>query len=452
MARASITRSTSIRIAALYITIFLLSLLGANITSYNMISAYLYERLNSSVRERFQEISVAYEARGLSGATAMIASHGLTLTAEHSVYTLLSKDGGVLAGKTGFADVPLGFSTRTPTYHNESLANYRLFREELGDGYDLVAGLSYDDTDRLRKIALFSFGYATAIVLALGLGSGAVLAFRTRRRIAALSDTMKAFGAGELATRLPVSPRNDDIDTLACEINSTLVQLESSIAAMKQVTTDIAHDLKTPIGRLLLLLEAALDSPDQASAETHIATAMDEVTQIANTFEALLRISHISSGARTSRFVSLDPYEIIKDICEIYQPIAEDAGRSIHLEPEDRASRFAISADRDLLRQMCVNLVVNAIRHTHEGASIRLGVKYSQGSCSILIADTGPGIPAEERHKVFKRFYQLEKSRTTEGTGLGLSLVKAISDFHEASISLTDNAPGLVVEIKFSQA
>ncbi len=451
MARASIARSTSLRVAALYVAFFLVSLLGANVTSYNLIAAYLYERLDSSVGERFEEISSAYEQRGIDGAKAMIASHGATKAAQHTVYTVMTPGGAVVAGSGQYSDLPYGYSTRAPSCHDQSLTNYRFFRGTLGE-YDLVVGVSYDDTDRLRKIALISFGCGSAIVLALGLGSGAWFAFRTRSRIASLTGRMKAVGAGELSTRLPVSTRKDEIDTLACEVNSALVQLESSVAAMKQVTTDIAHDLKTPIGRLLLLLEAALDSADRDSAELHIATAMDEVRQIASTFEALLRISQISSGARNSRLVSLHPDEIIREIYEIYQPIAEDAGRRMELAQQDRVNRFAITADRDLLRQLCVNLVANAIRHTHDGAGIRMGVKYSEDTCSIFVADTGPGIPTEERQKVFKRFYRLEKSRTTEGTGLGLSLVKAISDFHEASISLSDNAPGLLVEVKFHRA
>lgn len=199
MVNASITRSTSIRLAAFYISLFLLSFLGANAVGYNMVAAYLYERLDSNVMERFREIAAAYDKNGIDGAAAMIRSHGAAIRGQETLYVLRDAGNAVLAGNVDMAEVSPGFSTRAPTSHDRTLTNYRLYRKNL-DQYDLTVGVSYDDTNRLRWIALVSFGWATAIVLAVGLGGGAVLAFRTRRRIARLSQAMQAVGAGELAT------------------------------------------------------------------------------------------------------------------------------------------------------------------------------------------------------------------------------------------------------------
>lgn len=218
---------------------------------------------------------------------------------------------------------------------------------------------------------------------------------------------------------------------------------------MTQVTTDIAHDLKTPIGRLFLTLETASECKDQASARPLIELAMDEVARITATFEGLLRISQIESGARRSRFAKVDLAALVRDIDDIYRDIVEDSGRSLHFS-QDKANMPAfVWGDIDLLKQMCVNLVVNAMRHTQEGARIVIGVRVRACSCVVIVGDNGPGIPEQERHKVFKRFYRLEKSRTTEGTGLGLSLVKAVADIHGAGISLGDNKPGLIVSVAF---
>lgn len=447
MRNASITRSTAIRLAAFYISLFLLSFLGANVVAYNMVATYLYERLDANVMERFREITSAYETGGIDGAVAMVQSHGPAIRGQETLYALKDSDNTVLAGNFDLVDVPPGFSTRAPTSHNRTLTNYRLFRRSLGD-YDLTVGVSYDDTNQLRRIALVSFGWATAIVLAAGLGAGAVLAFRTRRRIARLSAAMRAVGAGELSTRLPVSSRRDDIDALALEVNHALGQLQASVSAMTQVTTDIAHDLKTPIGRLFLTLEAASES-DHRSTQPLILKAMDEVQRITGTFEGLLRISQIESGARRSRFARVDLSALVTDIYEIYRDIAEDGGRSLYLTTDRSAASHFVWGDADLLKQMCVNLVVNAMRHTHEGARIVIGVFARSEFCTVVVADNGPGIPEGERHRVFKRFYRLEKSRTSEGTGLGLSLVKAIADIHGASIALKDNNPGLVVSVAF---
>lgn len=448
MVNASITRSTSIRLAAFYVSLFLLSFLGANVVAYNMVATYLYERLDSNVMERFREIASAYDSSGIDGAAAMVESHGPAIRGQETLYTLKEPSNTVLAGNIDMVDVPPGFSTRAPTSHERTLSNYRLYRKNLGN-YDLTVGVSYDDTNRLRWIALVSFGWATAIVLAVGLGGGAILAVRTRRRITRLSEAMKAVGAGELSTRLPVSSRCDDIDALASEVNDALKQLQASVTTMTQVTTDIAHDLKTPIGRLFLTLEAAFECKEQASAQSLIGKAMDEVDRITGTFEGLLRISQIESGARRLRFARIDLLALVTDIYDIYRDIVEDAGRSLCLSNDTMGAACFVWGDADFLKQMCVNLVVNAMRHTPEGARIAIGIIPRSSSCTVFVNDNGPGIPEEERQRVFKRFYRLEKSRTTQGTGLGLSLVKAISDVHGASIALTDHNPGLVVSVSF---
>lgn len=444
-----LVRSTPFRLAALYVALFLASLSGGNVVAYNMVAAYLYERLDSHVMERYREIQSAYEARGIEGAAAMIGSHGPAIRGQETLYLLRSSDGEFLAGNFRVPSVPQGFSTFTGENEDGSTTNYRLYRGSLGE-LQLVIGVNYDDTNRLRRIALLSFGWATAVVLGAGLGGGALLAFRTRRRIATLSATMKLVGAGQLGTRLPVSARQDDLDVLATEVNVSLKQLEATVAAMKQVTTDIAHDLKTPIGRLCLTLEDAIDkSGSDTAARLRLEGALAEVLQISSTFEALLRISQIEAGARRGRFGLVSLELLLGEMYEIHEPIADEAGKQLSLLPGGDRGGSEVWGDEDLLRQMCANLIANAIRHTQKGAIIRLASGCHQGRPFLMVADNGPGIPEAERTKVFKRFYRLEKSRTTEGTGLGLSLVKAVADLHGGHVILTDRAPGLAVRVVF---
>ncbi|MCO6386672.1 HAMP domain-containing sensor histidine kinase [Aliihoeflea sp. 40Bstr573] len=452
MRLGKLARSTPFRLAALYVLLFILSLSGGNVVAYNMVAAYLYERLDSHVMERYREIESAYEARGIDGAAAMIGSHGPAIRGQETLYLLRGVQGEFIAGNFRVPAVPTGFSTFTAEVEGGSSTNYRLYRGGLGD-QQLVVGVSYDDTNRLRWIALVSFGWATAIVLGAGLGGGALLAFRTRRRIAVLSDTMKLVGEGHLGTRLPVSARQDDLDLLAVDVNSALEQLETSVAAMKQVTTDIAHDLKTPIGRLYLTLEDAIEKvADDATAKAVLETAVGEVLQISGTFEALLRISQIEAGARRRNFAPVRLDALVEEMLEIHQPIAEESGKQLSLLPGRGPSGSEISGDHDLLRQMCANLLANAIRHTPYGARIALASGLERNRPFLIVADNGPGIPEAERQKVFKRFYRLDKSRTSEGTGLGLSLVKAVADLHGADIVLSDRSPGLAVRVVFPAA
>jgi signal transduction histidine kinase len=445
MRRGSITRSTSLRLAALYMALFLQSYLGANLIAYNLVASYLNERLDSHVLERFREIETAFAARGIEGAMAMITSHGPAIRGEETLYILRDRSGLVLAGNSDHVAASPGFSTLEATDQHQT--NYRLYRQALGPN-DLTVGISYDDTNRLRAITLTSFGWATAIVLVIGVGGGTVLALRTRRRIAHLSQVMQLVGAGELSRRLPISRTTDDIDALAGEVNVALAQLEASVDAMKQVTTDVAHDLKTPIGRLYLLLEAARDADGEISRPM-IATAMDEVRMITATFDALLRISQIEAGARKDRFTDVDIQELIEALADIYGDIAADEGRTLRVVRGRRTEALMVLGDAELLKQMLANLLSNAIRHTPRGARIDLACFVNKGRVCIAVADNGPGVPAAERLNIFKRFYRLEKSRTSEGSGLGLSLVKAIAELHAAAITLADNHPGLLVRVIF---
>ncbi|PSM19851.1 HAMP domain-containing sensor histidine kinase [Nitratireductor sp. StC3] len=447
MSQGSIARTTSFRLAILYLALFLVCYLGVNLVAYNMVASHLSQRLDSHVMERFREIQTAFDKRGLAGASAMIENHGPAIRGQETIYSLRAPDGTLLAGNIDITDASPGFSTLDASNHNAIPVNYRLYRNALGPA-ELIIGVSYDDTNSLRSIALTSFGWATAILLATGLGGGAFLALRTRKRIAALSAVMREVASGKLSTRLPVSSRMDDIDALAEEVNVSLAYLEASVNAMRQVTTDIAHDLKTPISRLFLLLEAAAQASTLSAAHPLIQTALTDIRAITATFDALLRISQIEAGVQRQRFRRINVNELLQDVFEVYADIAGNNDRHIRLAME-RGGQTMLRGDPDLLRQMLANLVQNAISHTPPGSQIEIGSETQKGEVVVVVKDNGPGIPVEERLNVLKRFYRLDKSRRTEGSGLGLSMVKAISDLHGATLHLADNKPGLAVHIRF---
>lgn len=448
MPAGSLFKSTAVRLAILYIALFVIASLLANIAAYQMVVRFLDERLNASVMERYREITTAYEARGLGGAVQMIESHGPAIRGQETVYTL-RRAGEPIAGNSDLSDVPEGFSTLRPEDQSGSAPLYKLFKGPLGDN-DLVVGISYDDTDRLAHIVLASFGWATAIILVVGMTGAAILAYRTRKRIFALSETAHAIGHGALSKRLPVSSRMDDIDILSREVNIALSRLEMSVVTLKQVSTDIAHDLKTPIGRTFLMLEDALQSDETGAMRDGIEAALAELASIAKTFDALLRIAQLESQSRTAKFTVFDLKPLVDDLYEIYDATASEAGYSLTLD--STAAACWIEGDPDLIRQLLANLLANAMRHTPAGSQIVLGLSHRSGLIHVSVADNGPGIPPADHARVFDRFYRVEKSRTTAGTGLGLSLVKAIADLHGARMTLFDNAPGLRVVAEFLEA
>jgi signal transduction histidine kinase len=235
-------------------------------------------------------------------------------------------------------------------------------------------------------------------------------------------------------------------------MNRALDRLSGLVEGMRQVSTDIAHDLKTPLNRLKMTVEQAIQQSE--SGQETLALLLEaraEADHINATFEALLRVSQIEAGARKTRFKRVDLSAIVASVAEIYGDVAIDNGQSIQFDPSSSPSQW-VQGDPELLTQMFVNIVENAITHCPAGTVIAIGSSVDGNSPRAVVADNGPGIPPEERELVFRRLYRLDKSRTTPGSGLGLSLVKAIAELHGALVLLEDNQPGLTVVVQFPEA
>lgn len=232
-------------------------------------------------------------------------------------------------------------------------------------------------------------------------------------------------------------------------MNDALSRLCGLVEGMRQVSTDIAHDLKTPLNRLRLTIEQAILRQEHAAdVEDLLLDAREESDRINGTFEALLRISQLEAGARKTRFKAIDLGDVINSVAEIYADVAEDNMQTLTLSPR-MPGRYLVNGDRELLTQLFVNLVENAITHCPANTVIGMSLIFSEVGYRASVFDNGTGIPKYERDLVFRRLYRLDKSRTTPGNGLGLSLVKAIADLHSAGIFLEDNKPGLRVGLDF---
>ena len=442
-------RSTPFRLAVAFAFLFVCAFLLSGFVTFNLIKKELDARYDSQTKELFQVISQTYGDSDIQDVIDATLMHIAATANKRNIFLLQAADGKILAANVPLLSVPDGWSRRPGAdFGIRGGFAYRIYAGSVGPDR-LIVGTNNEEIDELQEIVVASFGWALLVVIALAIGAGALIASRAQRRLDAVRDTMGRVSHGELSARIPLLGQGDDLDLLSRDVNVALERLSLAVESMRQVSADIAHDLKTPLNHLRMTLEdAGLKQAKGEPVGPELELAMAEAGQIDETFEALLRISQIESGARKSRFSSVNLSDVLSSLVEVYGDVAEDSGQQLIFTFE-AGGASVVFGDRDLLTQMYANLIENAIRHAGAGADIRLRLFVQGESVRTTLEDTGPGIPKDEHAKVFRRLYRLEKSRTSAGTGLGLSLVKAIADLHGATIWLEDAAPGLRVILAY---
>ena len=315
------------------------------------------------------------------------------------------------------------------------------------DGSRLLVGRDLTDQstliDRIRRLFLLGFGLLSLTGLAGGLMASRLML----TRITEITDTSSTIMGGDLSRRVPLSGSDDEFDHLASNLNAMLERIEQLVAAMREVSDNIAHDLKTPLSRLRSRAEAAMRDPtDTAAHADGLARVIDDADAIIQTFNALLLIARLEAGAVDNSAETFDLNQLLGDVAELYEPVADEAGQRLTRLPGEPA---LISANRQLIGQALANLIDNAIKYGMPLASgegeITVGLDVTANAVRIVVGDRGPGIPAADRARVARRFVRLDQSRTKPGTGLGLSLVAAVARLHAGTMQLEDNGPGLRV-------
>ncbi|MDE1939299.1 MAG: HAMP domain-containing histidine kinase, partial [Alphaproteobacteria bacterium] len=317
----------------------------------------------------------------------------------------------------------------------------------LTGGYCLLVGDDIGKIGKFGSLILDSFGWVFLLTVTMAVAGGFFLSSRVLRRIEAISRTAEAIIEGDISRRIPRREAPDDLDRLAATLNRMLDRTTTLMESLRHVSNDVAHDLRTPLGRLRHSLEEARRnalSPEEY--RTAIDKAVSEVDSILDTFGAILRIAQIESGSRRTGFQDLLLSDLAMDVCETFAPSMEDAGKKLHTEVQHD---LWIHGDRELLVQALANLLENAIAHTPADAAVTVALKRGRDGVNLSVADNGCGVPEAERERIFKRFYRLERSRTMAGNGLGLSIVAAVAELHGAKISASDNQPGLKINIAF---
>ena len=315
----------------------------------------------------------------------------------------------------------------------------------LSDGRRVVIGNDLDAVEEMTASILRALGLALIPAIALSLVIGSVLAKRAQSRIASMHQAIAEIMQGHLGERLPVRGTSDNLDRLATGVNRMLDEIENLVEAVRGVGDNIAHDLRTPLTRVRTRLERGREELHTVEA---LADCMDRailsVDQALAVVSAVLRIGQIQHHARRAQFGPIDLSSIAQDAFELYEPLAEERGLRLELQAAQPAT---ITGDSDLLLEATGNLLENACKFAPPGSTVALQVLAVDGLFILRVEDHGPGIPLEERERVLRRFYRSEKSRTIEGSGLGLSLVAAVADLHGFSLTIGDAAPGCVVDL-----
>ena len=447
-------KSASFRLAAAYAALFTTSVIVLAAVIYFLVTSQVDSEFRARIAGEASTLRVEFEAGGPRRLLQAISERQRDRLAGGLDYTLIDGTGKHLFGSiparlcnggwTSFAGPPDGDE---PPGEMEEL---KVLNTPLSGGYCLMIG---DDTGKIRVFGLLilkSFGWGLFLSLTLAVLGGILLSSSFLKRIEAMNRTAEAIIEGDMKSRVPRRGVSDDLDKLAATLNRMLDRITLLMESLRHVSNDVAHDLRTPMGRLRHFLEEAgrtARTPDEFRAA--IDRALSEVDGILDTFGAILRIAQIESGSRRSGFQRLLLSELVDDVCDSYAPSFEDAGKVLHrvIQPF-----IWIQGDRELLIQSTANLLENAITHTPPSTAVTVQLHRIDGLIELTVSDNGLGVLNEERERIFERFYRVEGSRTNSGNGLGLSIVAGVVELHAGKVAAHDNKPGLCVAITLPSA
>jgi signal transduction histidine kinase len=436
-------RSTSLRLAGLYTAVFALSVVILGVITLFSTRQALSAQFEARIRAESAALVQEYRSEGRRG--VVDALHERDRTPGSLEFGLQGPNGAPLVGRLAAIQAVMGWSSprRSDHDHEESV---RIYAVGLPDGYKLLVGDEEERIEALDGAVMRGFGLAFMGVVVLGVAGGYALSREVNRRLAAISGTAEAIIDGDLSRRVPLRGSDDDLDRLALTFNRMLDRIAALMESLKQVSSDIAHDMRTPLTRLRQRLEAGLAEPE--ARDVALEGVLSDLDSILETFAALLRIAQIEGGARRAAFRPCELAVLAQTVTDAFAPSAEDQHQSLSLIVEAPA---VVDGDAELLTQMLVNLVENALRHAGPNARITVKVARPGRAAVLSVADDGPGVPEAERERLFDRFYRLERSRSTPGSGLGLALVAAVAKLHGAEVTLAPGQPGLEVRVSFPE-
>ncbi|HET6605944.1 MAG TPA: ATP-binding protein [Rhodopila sp.] len=441
-------RTSSFRLTVVYAAIFTLSGLMLFAVIAWSVNRFMSDQIDAIVSNELAEIQADAGSTDIQALRHVI--DGVTRHSPGFYYLLQAPDGRVLAGNMmAIRPQPgprhLEWPHQTPERHAGSGIRGR--GVVLPNGSYLFVGVSDYQLAEVREVVIRTFVLGVGATIVLAMAGGIIMSLGVLRRVESVSKASRAIMEGDLAQRMVLSGANDEFDHLGSSLNAMLDRIQDLMQGLQQVSNDIAHDLRTPLARLRQRLELAQRREHTADGfKVAIDDAIAHVDSILGMFGALLRIAQIEAGTRRAAFRPVGLDGVLNDLVEAYQPVAEEKGQALD---GTIASDLCLVGDRELLILMFANLIENAIRHSPTHSRISIEAYTGSNVLRVIVADSGPGIPAAFRQKVLQRFYRLETSRTTPGSGLGLSLVNAIVSLHDGTLTLEDNEPGLKCRLDF---
>jgi len=443
-------RTNAFRLAALYMLLFATSVLALLAFIYLSTEGFIDRQTEATLDAEIVRLRAQFDQHGVVGLVQSVAERsGGERHRDDPIYLLTDANHHPLAGNLlawpeavplagGWLRFPLEVKEPVGDETHDILAATAVLSNRSGE-FHLLVGRDLRAADLFRGSMAETLAWASVLTLGLGIGGGLFMTRNMLRRVDAVNRTSERIINGDFSQRVPLSGAGDEFDQLATNLNAMLDQIERLMVGMRQVTDNIAHDLRTPLARLRARLEVTLlEKPDAERYGEALRETIAEADTLLGTFNALLSIAEAEAGSRreTLALVRLD--EIARSVAELYEPVAEERGLALVAAVDDAVS---VRGDRHLLSQAIANLLDNALKYTPAG-SVRLTVRAEADWVRLEVVDTGPGVPAASRDAVLDRFVRLEGSRSTPGNGLGLSLVRAVARMHGGTLKLEDARPG----------
>ncbi|MCH2169544.1 HAMP domain-containing histidine kinase [Myxococcota bacterium] len=415
------------------------------------------QEVDRELRSELQELQDHYQDLGPGALAEEVARRVEEHPPGHSVYLYAESQRTVIEGtlphwpeglEGGDEAATIPVEAATPHYRFER--QLRMVALTLDDRRQLAVGRDISEHLRFQSTLQLAAVGALGLVILGGLAVGLGVSRSLLGRVVSMRDTIGDILAGRRGARVGVGPGGDEFDQLADQFNHLLDANEQLLLRMREVTDDVAHDLRTPLSRMRGRIEAALagQEPPEEHAET-LHALLEETDDMLDTFSALLHIAQIESRSVQEHMETLDLDDQARDAADLYQPVAEEAGLDLQTELE---GGLRVRGNRHLISQALTNLLDNAVKYSHAPGEIRVTTRRAGERAELCVSDQGPGIPETEREHVLQRFVRLDSSRGTAGTGLGLSFVAAVATLHDANLRLEDNEPGLRITMEFPLA
>lgn len=450
-----LVKTTTFRLALLYTAVFAGSVGALFIFIFINTNVFAERQTEAAIEAEVQGFQETYQRSGVAGLVQAIDRRIDPNFRTDGIYLLTGPDQARITGNlitwpkdTVADDLWVNFTIVDMRQAESDTADVRALQFILGGGYRLLVGRDIRDAREFRAQLLRSLYIGLGITVALGILGGFLFSRTIMGRVERITRTCRRIMRGDLSQRIEGAGDTDELARLSDSVNEMLDQIERLMKGLREVSDNVAHDLRTPLNRLRARLEVAVGNAIEPEEKAELQEAIEEADGLLATFSSLLRITRAEASLRRS-FDTVNLSAIFEDVIDLYRPLAEEKGIAFDV---DMDSVTSATGDANLIAQTIANLTDNAVKYTLAGGSIRLTLRMANGQAIFEISDTGPGIPEDLHEKVFERLYRLEQSRTSPGSGLGLSLVAAVAKSHGLNVQLSDNAPGLTVTIQFPKS